>query len=421
MSSALPETVSPRRPLLLIVDDEESVRTSMEVVFSERFDLLMAATGTEAIRKLLEAAPNLMVLDLRMPGIDGLQVLERAKTMDPDIEVIVVTAVNEMSTAIAAMRAGAFTYVVKPFDMDDLQTQMYRALTKHRLNLENRRFIETLSQENRRLRVQQNRLTRELEQATHALHETQDELFQASRLATLGETAASLSHEIQNPLTVISSYFQLIRMDPDRPIAPYLGRMEREVERLSRLARGLMRLATPQAQPGHPVDLNRLVEEALTLIQAKANVQKVALVHSLAPRSLVVLADPDRILQFLLNLLLNACQAMPDGGRLTATTARRASSPERPDSPAESPEAPVSTPDAAVVTVSDTGHGIAPEHLPKIFEPFFTTKGAGAGTGLGLAVVARIVKELGGTITVESRVGEGTTFTVTLPSAPPAA
>lgn len=421
MSSALPETVSPRRPLLLVVDDEEGVRTSMELMFSERFDLLMAATGTEAIRKLLEAAPNLMVLDLRMPGIDGLQVLERAKTMDPDIEVIVVTAVNEMSTAIAAMRAGAFTYVVKPFDMDDLQTQMYRALTKHRLNLENRRFIETLSQENRRLRVQQNRLTRELEQATHALHETQDELFQASRLATLGETAASLSDEIQNPLTVISSYFQLIRMDPDRPIAPYLGRMEREVERLSRLARGLMRLATPQAQPGHPVDLNRLVEEALTLIQAKANVQKVALVHSLAPRSLVVLADPDRILQFLLNLFLNACQAMPDGGRLTVTTTRRASSPERSDSPAESPEAPVSTPDAAVVTVSDTGHGIAPEHLPKIFEPFFTTKGAGAGTGLGLAVVARIVKELGGTISVESRIGEGTTFTVTLPCAPPAA
>jgi DNA-binding NtrC family response regulator len=177
MTSALPETVSPRRPLLLIVDDEEGVRTSMELVFSERFDLLMAATGTEAIRKLLEAAPNLMVLDLRMPGIDGLQVLARAKTMDPDIEVIVVTAVNEMSTAIAAMRTGAFTYVVKPFDMDDLQTQMYRALTKHRLNLGNRRFIETLSQENRRLRVQQNRLTRELEQATHALHETQDELF----------------------------------------------------------------------------------------------------------------------------------------------------------------------------------------------------------------------------------------------------
>jgi two-component system NtrC family sensor kinase len=210
-------------------------------------------------------------------------------------------------------------------------------------------------------------------------------------------------------------------MDPDSPIAPYLGRMEREVERLSRLARGLMRLATPQAQPGHPVDLNRLVEEALTLIQAKANVQKVTLVYSLAPRSLVVLADPDRILQFLLNLLLNACQAMPDGGRLTVTTARRASSPERPDSPAESPEAPVSTPDAAVVTVSDTGHGIAPEHLPKIFEPFFTTKGAEAGTGLGLTLAARIVKELGGTITVESRVGEGTTFTVTLPSAPPAA
>lgn len=414
------ETVSDRRPLLLVVDDEEGVRVSMELVFSERFDIVTAATGTEAVRKLLEAAPNLMLLDLRLPGINGLQVLERAKAMDPDIEIIVITAVNEMATAIAAMRAGAFTYVVKPFEMDQLQTQVEWALTKHRLNLENRRFIETLSQENRRLRIQQSRLTRQLEEAEHALQETQDDLFQASRLATLGETAAFLAHEIQNPLTVISTYFQFIRMDPGRPVAQHLERAEREVERLSRLARGLMRLATPRARRGQILELNRLVEESLALVQAKANAQKIEMVPSLAPHSPVVRADPDQILQLFLNLFLNACQAMPEGGRLTVTTEQRASTQENPDSPAGSSEAGAQSREVAVVTVSDTGQGILPEHLPKIFEPFFTTKGSGGGTGLGLAVVARIVKELGGTIDVESRVGEGTTFTVTLPTTSPA-
>lgn len=421
MNEAAPETVSSRRPLVLVVDDEEGVRASMELVFSDQFDLIMAATGTEAVRKLLEAAPNLMLLDLRIPGINGLQVLERAKAMDPDIEVIVITAVSETTTAIAAMRAGAFTYVVKPFDMDQLKTQVSWALTKHRLNLENRRFIETLSRENRRLRLQHSRLTRRLEETTHALQETQDELFQASRLATLGETAASLAHEIQNPLTVISSYFQLVRMDPGRPIVPYLDRMEREVERLSRLARGLMRLAAPQACPGQPVELNRMVEESLALVQAKANIQKITLVCSLAPASPVVFANPDRVLQLLMNLLLNACQAMPDGGRLTITTARRASASEASAPPSESSETSGPGGDCAVLTVADTGHGIAPEHLSRIFEPFFTTKGPEAGTGLGLAVVARIVNELGGTITTDSRVGEGTIFTVALPFAPPAA
>lgn len=420
MNEAAPETVSSRRPLLLVVDDEEGVRASMELVFSDQYDLIMAATGIEAVRKLIEAAPNLVLLDLRIPGINGLQVLERAKVMDPDIEIIVITAVSEMTTAIAAMRAGAFTYVVKPFDMDQLKTQVSWALTKHRLNLENRRFIETLSRENRRLLLQHNRLTRQLEETAQVLQETQDELFHASRLATLGETAASLAHEIQNPLTVISSYFQLVRIDPSRPIVPYLDRMEREVERLSRLARSLMRLATPQVRHGQLVELNRLVEEALALIQAKANAQRITLEPSLAPHSPVVCADPDRILQLLMNLFLNACQAMPDGGRLTVTTERRASGTKPPDPLSEPPEASSPASDTTIVTVSDTGHGITPEHLTRIFEPFFTTKGPEAGTGLGLAVVARIVKELGGTVAVDSRVGEGTIFTVTLPLAPPA-
>src|SRR3990172_4474723 len=148
----------PGKPMLLVVDDEESVCSSLDLVFSDKFEIAIAQTGPEAIAKVRDLAPNLMMLDLRLPEMDGLDVLEQAKTVDAALEVIIVTAVHELSTAIEAMRRGAFTYVLKPFDVDTLRDLTDRALVKHRINLDNRRFLETLAQEASRLRTQRNRL-----------------------------------------------------------------------------------------------------------------------------------------------------------------------------------------------------------------------------------------------------------------------
>ena len=390
------------KPVLLVVDDEENVCSSLDLIFSDQFEVVTAHTGPEALEKIGWLAPNLMMLDLRLPEMHGLEVLERAKTADPDLEVIVITAVHEVETAVEAMRLGAFTYVVKPFDVDQLRDLTERALTKHRINLDNRRVVEALTQENSRLRLQRNRLRRRLHVTKQVLHNAREELLQASRFVTLGEVAANIAHEIRNPLTVLTSYIQLIRISQDRPIEEYLKKVEHEIRRLMRLTQHLMRLAAPSTHFAMLYDVNQMVEDALGLVRPKTDIQKISVVTHLASPTPRLNGDPDQMVQLLLNLLLNACQAMPKGGQLEVSTAS------------------LNDPDGmppgrwVEIVVSDTGLGIPPDVLPRIFEPFFTTKGRSEGTGLGLAVVHKIVEGLGGNITVSSELGVGTVFRIWL-------
>jgi len=307
------------------------------------------------------------------------------------------------------MRQGAFTYVVKPFDVDHLRDLTERALTKHRINLDNRRVLETLNEENSRLKLQRQRLKHRLHVAVRALHDTREELLQASRLMTLGEVAASLAHEIRNPLTVIGSYVQLMRGGLDYRVDEYLNKVESELRRLGRLMQQLLRLASPVPARAMLVDINQLADEALGLVRPKADVQNITVITGFAAPPPRTTADPDQMIQLLLNLLLNACQAMPDGGTLEVRTALL----PHPDGGAG---------EWIEILIRDTGAGIPPEILPRIFEPFFSTKRQSKGTGLGLAVVHKLVERLGGRVQVESQVGVGTVFHVLLPrslSAPP--
>jgi len=389
------------KPVLLVVDDEEGVCSSLELVFSDEFEVVTAHTGTEALEKVGGVAPNLMMLDPKLPEMHGLDVLERTKATDPDLEVIVITALHELETAVEAMRRGAFTYVVKPFDVDQLRDLAGRALIKHRINLDNRRGVELLAQKNGRLRLQRSRLRRRLHVAEQALHSTREELLQAARFVTIGEVAASLAHEIRNPLTVLATYVQLIRVSQDRPIEDYLKKVDGEIRRLMRLTQHLMRLAAPSTHIALLYDVNQMVEEALGLVRPKTDYQQISVVTRPASPTPRLNGDPDQMVQLLLNLLLNACQAMPKGGRLEVATASLINPDGIPGRWVE-------------IVVSDTGVGIPPEVLPRIFEPFFTTKGRSEGTGLGLAVVHKIVESLGGNITVQSEPGAGTVFRIRL-------
>jgi signal transduction histidine kinase len=389
------------KPVLLVVDDEEGVRSSLELVFSDQFEVVTAQNGPEALEKIGSLAPNLMMLDLKLPEMHGLEVLERAKIADSALEVIVITALHELETAVEAMRLGAFTYVVKPFDNHQLRDLAKRALTKHRINLDNSRVVETLMHENSRLRVQRNRLRRRLHVAEEALHSTREELLHAARFVAIGEVAANLAHEIRNPLTVMASYAQLIRANQERSIEPYVEKIEHTIRRLMRLTQHLMRLGSPVTHYAMLYDVNQMVEDALALVRPRTDIQKLAVVTHLETPTPRLNGDPDQMVQLLLNLFLNACQAMPNGGELEVTTA---SLTDPDDAPGRWVE----------IAVRDTGVGIAPEVLSRIFEPYFTTKGRSEGTGLGLAVVHKIVEGLGGNITVSSELGAGSRFRIRL-------
>ncbi len=225
----------------------------------------------------------------------------------------------------------------------------------------------------------------------------QEALLQRERLAAMGQLAATLAHEINNPLQSVIGCLDLAKegLAKGRDIARYLQVAHEEVQRLRRIVGQMRELYRPEWGDRQPTDLNRLLEEVFALLDQPCRANGIALTWELATGLPLVSVVPDRIKQVFLNLLLNAIEAMPAGGQLSVRTVR------------------TDRPDGIRVEFRDTGLGIAPEALPRLFEPFYTTKPK--GSGLGLFISYRIVKEHGGTIAVNSQPGGGSTFAVWLP------
>ncbi len=238
------------------------------------------------------------------------------------------------------------------------------------------------------------------QEVVRRLRENEEQLIQAEKLTSLGQMAASIAHEINNPLAGVLVYTQLLSkkvaggtFKKDEAL-DYLSKMESEVSRCSRIIRNLLDFARQTKPTFRLADINRVLEQVLSMISYQAQLQNVEVVKEFSPSLPNVMADPDQLQQVFTNLTLNAIQAMPNGGRLTLCS---------------------SVIDTEVrVDVQDTGCGIPQENLAKLFTPFFTTKEKGKGVGLGLAVVHGIIERHRGRIKVQSEVGKGTTFSVYL-------
>ncbi len=268
------------------------------------------------------------------------------------------------------------------------------------------------------------------------------QLIQSDRLAALGQLAAGVAHEINTPLTLISGYTEVLAgtTDPGSPGASYLKTMAEEADRIAEIVRSLLSFARPGTTPSGKCKVNEAVERTLKIFGGQMAHRGIEVRLGLDPGDPEAAIDAGELQQVLLNMVLNAIQAMPDGGLLAIST--RACPKVAPGNPVRVvPEANgnghaivvggemhrpaaaggVAAPGLAAkgaveIVISDTGCGIPEENLGKIFNPFFTTKEVAKGTGLGLSVSLSIVEKHGGTIRVESEVGKGTTFTINLPS-----
>jgi len=225
------------------------------------------------------------------------------------------------------------------------------------------------------------------------LHRTQ--MSRAEHLATLGELATGLAHEIRNPLAGIAGVIEIIGRDlpVTSPARAVVKDVRQEIARINHIVTDLLQTARPHPPKVRKSDLNTTVEHAVMLGRQQALAKSVEITLQKDPSLPEVEHDSDQIHQVLLNLLLNALQAIDKNGKITVTVKPRGAT--------------------AVVEVTDNGRGIAPDHLPNIFRPFYTTKGE--GTGLGLSLARRIVEDHHGRIDVTSAVGKGTTFAVVLP------
>ncbi len=226
----------------------------------------------------------------------------------------------------------------------------------------------------------------------------QKELEQAYRLESIGRLAGGVAHDFNNLLTAILGYTELaMERATDETLRRYLEGIQKAAFRATGLTRQLLAYARKQVSQPQWVSLPEWLEEVQDLLKRLVP-ESVRMVVEFQPDIGSIRADPDQLTQILLNLAVNARDAMPTGGVLTIRAYCSAE-----------------TPDRVVFAVSDTGSGIPPEILPHIFEPFFTTKPVGQGTGMGLAAVWGIVEQMGGRIEVDTAVGKGTTFRVFLP------
>jgi PAS domain S-box-containing protein len=236
-----------------------------------------------------------------------------------------------------------------------------------------------------------------------AWHGMQKQIMHGEKLAAIGQLAAGIMHEINNPLATISACVAAIQGAPGSSPDEYLEIIDREVARCSRITDGLLDFSRPKTTSKKgPVGLNDLVEESLSLLRHHRRFKGLDVVRDLDPDSPRTIGDGEQLLQVVMALMLNAVDAMEQsGGRLTVRSART-------PLPGE----------GVVLEVTDTGAGMAGAELSKIFEPFYTTKPAGRGTGLGLSICYGIVTGHGGRIEVDSVPGRGSTFRVLLPAAP---
>ncbi|RPJ72351.1 MAG: hybrid sensor histidine kinase/response regulator [Desulfobacteraceae bacterium] len=372
---------------LLLVDDEKDFREILVKRLGRRGLHVREAESGEAALRLMQAQPvDVIVMDVKMPGLNGIEALKRIKALYPTAEVIMLTGHANTQDGVEGIKAGAFDYLSKPIEIDHLVRKITQAQNKIRRS-------------------------RAAQQETEFRERITQQMVVAERLAALGTMASGVAHEINNPLAVIqdaAGWLQQIMAKPEMEGMPRradfekaLDRIHKAVQRARRITQQLLQVVKTQtAELADPagmteVRLKELAEEAIALVEPEAALKKVKISLESSGSHPVAWADPYQLLQVLLNLLTNSIQATAAGGRVTVSL-----------------QASV---EAAKIAVQDTGSGISPENLTHVFEPFFTTKGVGQGTGMGLYVSWGIVARLGGLITVESQVGQGTTFTITLP------
>ena len=407
-----PKNMKPvEKRTLLIVDDEEGPRQSLRVVFKDEYNLLMANDGARAIELARSNRIDVCITDIRMVGMSGVELLEQLKAVDAAIEVIMLTAYETVDTLRLALRLGACDYLNKPFDIATMRKAVANAMERRSLGDEIRNNTSQLQELQKELQNQR----------------TAEEITR-----TRGEIYASIIHDINGPLTVISGFIQLMnqrigaasRVEGEdlEFVKDRLKTITRQVTNCIEISRRYLGFLRQNTAENPPVGVNHILHDLHELVRVHPSVKENELVVEPLLEDVSVRTHGTDLIQILLNLAVNAFQCSPEK-HLVEITAQYLKHPLDLDQFADGPgdrfvnrdgfknSAPL-----LALAVRDTGPGIPPEILPKIFAAYFTTKPPPEGTGLGLNVVLRLLKEARAALHVRTRMGEGTTMTIYLPT-----
>ncbi|MBL7123580.1 MAG: response regulator [Actinobacteria bacterium] len=356
---------------ILIIDDEDAIRDSCsQVLIKERYKVETAGDGETGLQKLREVKPDLVLVDLKMPGVCGMEVLKNIRDIDPNIITVVITGFATIDSAVESMKQGAYDFLPKPFSPDELRLIVKRGLEKRKLALE----AATLREE--KMRMEENFIT-------------------------------MVSHELRTPLADIQQYFEVILGGITGKVAIKQRKMLEQVrERIDALLKlindwlDMTRIKTGEVvEKFELLDISSILMDAIGFIRPQAKMRKIALEIDVPTSLKKVKGDKDSLKMMFTNLISNGIRFNHEGGSVLIKAKEQE--------------------DHIVVEVSDTGIGILKENLPFIFDEFFRVKSDRTrhitGTGLGLSIVKKIVEAHSGSIKVESELGKGSTFFIIIP------
>jgi signal transduction histidine kinase len=370
-----------RRIRLLIIDDEAGFREALARRLEKRGAVVnQAGDGKAGLVSLAQELVDVVLLDVKMPGMDGLSVLESIRREHPDTEVILVTGNVNTRDGVDGIKAGAFDYLTKPIKIDQLTAKISQAFDKL-----------TMTQE----KMREKRFRAKMEQ----------QLIAADRLAALGALSAGTAHEINNPLAIINEAAGWLRdrlnknesipTDLHKDLNFVLEKIQSSVKRARRITHQMLAFSRQTDSVIKEFDLLELALEVVALTRKTASENRIKVTVTSEEKDMLIWSDPYQVRQVLVNLVTNGLQSLGSDGSVDIFIKDNGTN--------------------AIVEVKDNGPGIPPENIEKIFEPFFTTKPPGEGTGLGLSVSRGIIEKLGGAISVESKLGKGAIFQVILP------
>jgi len=385
------EKIDYKKYPVLFVDDEEENLEIFSINFKDTFTIFTAGSGPEGLELLDREFISLVLSDQRMAGMAGMEFLEEVRKRHPEVVTILVTAYSDLDVLSDGVKAGLlYSYILKPWEIKDLNIVLRRGIEHYYLVSE------------------RDRLHREQ-------IETLKKMARANRLSAVGTLAAGIAHEIRNPLVSIQTFLEMVPekfeelplSDPAQVDREFWEKFRslsfKEIQRIRALISELVNLARPSPPHFSEEDICKIIQSMVELTGKEADKKGVE-VHTDLERDLpLVRIDPAKIKQVLLNLILNALQAMAQGGKMQLI-ARRGKQRE----PAQSVQ----------VILRDSGPGIPEEIQEQLFDPFFTTKEPGEGIGFGLTICHQIMEEHGGEIEIKSQAGQGTEVTLTFPPTP---
>lgn len=381
---------------ILVIDDERPILEMLKIsLSSEGYDVLTAENGEKALEIFNEQCPKLVLTDIKMSGIDGIEVLKRIKALNKEVEVIVITGHGDMDTAIAALQHGASDFVTKPLRDEVLMVSIERAKKKLAMCEQLKDYTDNLE--------------KKVEECKLGLRQAQDELVKTERLASIGETVAGLAHCIKNIMTGLGGGMYMVHtgMTKEKPDMMEEGwaMFQRNTERVSDLVLDLLRYAKQTVPQRSPCRLNEIVPEVMRKFKEEAESHKIKLSMDLDPNLKEADIEYDGMHRVLVNLISNAVDACiydTNSSKIWLVTVKT-----RIRIGADYGK-------TIQITVMDNGCGMTDEVKGHLFQRFFSTK-AGRGIGLGLLVTQKIIHEHGGEIFLDSKVGQGTTVSVLLP------